>query len=104
MADKEAPGDPQQNFQPFGEPSDPEGCMIMPRQGKNPTKVYNEIRANMDNDPLHLSPISCHSPIYGKEPHEYPNNQSPDREHQQSIFRTLWVIMDHYQTFLQMPV
>ena len=76
----------------------------MPRQGRNPRKVYNEIRENMDNDPLHLSPISCHSPIYGKDPHEYPNNQSPDREHQESIFWTLWVIMRHYQTFLQMPV
>ena len=85
-------------------PSDPEGCMIMPYQGRNPTKVYNEIRANMDNDPLHLSPILCHSPIYGKDPHEYPNNQSPDCEDQESIFWTLWVIMRHYQTFLQLPV
>jgi len=73
------PEDPQQNFQPVGEPRDPKGCMIMPRQGRNPRKVYNEMQENMDNDPLHLSPISCHSPIYGKDPHEYPNNQSPDR-------------------------
>lgn len=76
----------------------------MPPQGRNPAEVYNDIRANMDNDPLHLSPISCQSPTYGEDVYQYPNNQSPEREHQEALFRDLWVIMRHYQTFIQRPV
>ena len=102
--EEEAPEDPQPNFLAVGGPSDPEGCMVMPPQGRNPAEVYNDIRANMDNDPLHLSPISCQSPTYGEDVYQYPNNQSPEREHQEALFRDLWVIMRHYQTFIQRPV
>lgn len=58
----------------------------------------------MERDPLFKPPVPCHSPQYGRNLDEYPNNQSRTSEEQMIIIRNFWPILRHYQQFVKMPV